>query len=92
MEFKAEAVLPSGSVFTEKLCIQSFLKMEVKTHRPKFHVGLNPTVHYLLSGFRPRGQYLEVMGLNPEVEKFDSGFRPRCLYIYKEKSHVIRCD
>ena len=39
---------------------------EVKTHRPKFRVGLNPTVHFLYSGFRPRGHYLEAVGLNPE--------------------------
>ena len=56
-------------------------KVEVKTHRPKFHVGLNPTVYFSYSGFRPRGQYLEVLGLNPEVEKFDSGFRPRGHYL-----------
>ena len=41
-------------------------KGEVKTHRPKFRVGLNPTVHFLYSGFRPRGHYLEAVGLNPE--------------------------
>ena len=40
--------------------------LEVKMHRPKFHVGLNPTVHFLYSGFRPRGHYLEAVGLNPE--------------------------
>ena len=40
--------------------------LEVKTHRPKFCVGLNPTVHFLYSGFRPRGHYLEAVGLNPE--------------------------
>ena len=53
----------------------------MKSYRPKFHVGLNPTVHFLCSGFRPRGHCLEVVGLNLEVEKLDSGFRPRGQYI-----------
>ena len=37
--------------------------------------------HFLCSGFRPRGHYLEVVGLNPEVEQFNSGFRPRGHYL-----------
>ena len=38
-------------------------------------------VHFLCSGFRPRGHYLGVVVLNLEVEKLDSGFRPRGQYI-----------
>ena len=40
-------------------------KTEVKTFRPAVSVDLNPTVHILKSGSRPRGHYLFTLGLNP---------------------------
>ena len=42
-----------------------FKKMEVKSFRPAVSEGLNPTVHILKSGSRPRGHYLFTLGLNP---------------------------
>ena len=58
----------------------------VKSYRPKFHVGFNPTVHFLCSGFRPRGHYLEVVGMNSEVEKF---LEPLTIHLYIYIIHRI---
>ena len=59
---------------------------EVKTFRPAVSEGLNPTVHILKSGSRPRGHYLFTLGLNPSGYYYTFWVRTQSLLFIKSGS------